>query len=218
MVNVEVFLDILCPWCFVGRRRLKSAIEQFEGQVNVNYRAFELDANAPIHKGMKIDELLAKKYRVSIDQAREMNGRLSTIGDQEGIAFDFSEMKSTNSFDALSMMKFLQSKGFADQYLDRVMNGYFESGALISDRNYLIDLATLFVEDDESFSSDDIFGEENFGAEVRNDEAYANELGVTGVPFYLFESKYVISGAQESATFLSALRKVAELKAGTSSN
>ncbi|MDA8277708.1 MAG: DsbA family oxidoreductase [Actinomycetota bacterium] len=217
MVNVEVFLDILCPWCFVGRRRLKSAIEGFDGQVNVSYRAFELDPNASIYKGLKIDELLAKKYRVSIEEARDMNGRLSTIGGVESIAFDFEEMKSTNSFDALSMMKFLQGKGFADQYLDAVMNGYFESGALISDRGYLLELANSLVGDDLS-NGEEVFGEDKFGKEVRSDEEFARELGVTGVPFYLFESKYVITGAQESKTFLSALKRVAELKAETSSN
>ena len=217
MIKVEVFLDILCPWCFVGRRRLKSAIDRFEGQVEVGYRAFELDANAPIHKGLKIDELLAKKYRVSIEQAREMNSRLAAIGDVEGISFNFEEMKSTNSFDALSMMRFLQERGFADQYLDKVMNGYFEAGALISDREYLLEVAGSLLEEDLGLGGE-VFGEENYGAEVRKDEAYAQELGVTGVPFYLFESKYVITGAQEADTFLSALKRVEVLKAETSSN
>ena len=163
MINVEVFLDILCPWCFVGRRRLKSAIERFDGDVNVIYRAFELDAHASIYSGHKIDELLARKYRVSIDQAREMNLRLSNIGVAEGIDFDFDAMKSTNSFDALSVMKFLQSKGYADQYLDEIMNGYFESGALISDREYLLKVVDSFV-DEELDGGRGIFGEDNYGA------------------------------------------------------
>ncbi|WP_010677847.1 DsbA family oxidoreductase [Bacillus timonensis] len=208
-MKIEVWSDFVCPFCYIGKRRLEEALEQFPNrdQVEVEFKSFELDPNAKLYSGQSIHELLASKYGTSVAQAQQMNENVGQQAEGVGLKYDFEKMKHTNTFDAHRLAKYAATIGKEKELTELLLHSYFEEGKLISDHDVLADLAeSVGIARGEVL--DVLRDEKKFANEVRIDEAIAQQIGVTGVPFFVINQKYSISGAQPTSTFLGALQQV----------
>ncbi len=208
-LRVDVWSDIACPWCFVGKRRLETALKAFPhaDQVEVVWRAFELDASAPQERdpGVSHTARLAKKYGISPEQAHINSERLRETAPGEGLAFDFEHIRSGNMFDAHRLVHLGRHRGKQDALKERLLSAYLEEGALLSDPATLVRLAVEAGLDEGEAT--DVLASDQFASEVRADEAEAHALGISGVPCFVLDGKYAVSGAQPAQLLLSALHQ-----------
>lgn len=200
---IEVWSDVVCPWCFIGRRRLQSALASFEhaDQVRVEHRAFQLQPDASDVQPTK--QHLAEKYGVSDTQVEAMQQNVCAIADGEGLCYDLDSTLSGNTRDAHRLLLWAQQQGSAEDLLERMYSGYFEHGrSLFSDEDLLafVDEAEL----DREAASAVLAGTE-FTDEVDEHARTAAAFGATGVPFFVFDRKYGISGAQPLEAFTQTL-------------
>lgn len=208
-LRIDIWSDVACPWCYVGKRRLESALKEFPHaeQVEVVWRAFELDPGAPQERDPAVShaERLAKKYGMSVEQAKKNSDRLSGIARAEGLHFDFEHIRSGNMLDAHRLIHLGQVRGRQDAVKERFFKAYLEEGALLSDHGTLSRLAVEAGLDEREVA--DVLASDQFEREVRDDEAQARELGITGVPCFVLDERYAVSGAQPAQLLLSALHQ-----------
>ncbi|MEE4546688.1 DsbA family oxidoreductase [Streptomyces sp. V4-01] len=208
-MKVEIYSDIACPWCYVGKTRFEQALAAFPqaASVEVVYRPFQLDPSAPEQpRGHR--EVLAAKYG---PQAAAMDDRITALGAAEGITFDFDTVLENNSLLAHRLLRFaLDSHGPAVQsrLKGRLMAAHFGEGLDIGDRGQLADAAAEAGLDRDAVTA--FLAGDGLRDEVLADIDGARGLGITAVPTFVFEGKWAVQGGQESATFLQALEQVAE--------
>jgi predicted DsbA family dithiol-disulfide isomerase len=210
-LKVDVWSDIACPWCFIGKRRLETALREFPyaDQVEVDWHAFELDPSAPRirDKSLSHHERIAKKYGTTPERAKAMSDRLVGIASSEGLAFDFERIQSGNTFDAHRLLSLAKQRGLQEALEERFMHAYLCEGAAIGDHDTLLRLATevgLDVDEVQALLVSDLHARE-----VRADEEAARDLGIDGVPFFRI-GRYGVSGAQPSELLLRGLMKAWE--------
>ncbi len=202
---IDVWSDVVCPFCYLGSRQLDVALGQFEHgeDVVVRRHAFELDPSAPHDYAVTLPELLAEKYDMPVERARSLNERMEIEAKEFGLTWSMKNARPANSFDAhrLIALAAKQRKGAA--MADRLFRAYFSDGLLISDHDTLDTLAEeCGVEGAASlWSSDD------FSQDVRSDEQRAADLGITGVPSLLIDDKFMVVGAQGSDHLLEVLNR-----------
>jgi predicted DsbA family dithiol-disulfide isomerase len=206
-MKIEIWSDVVCPWCFVGKRHLEQALERFahRDEVEVVWKAYELDPNAPPERSGSYPERIARKYGISEGQARASIARIVNAGADAGIDFRFDDLRGGNTFDAHRLLHFAASSGAQDALKERLLLATFTEGHPIGDRETLVKLAAD-VGIPESDARRVLDGDE-FGREVRDDEAEAMEIGVTGVPFFVFDRRVAVSGAQPPETLLHVLER-----------
>ncbi|MGH9301047.1 MAG: DsbA family oxidoreductase [Acidimicrobiales bacterium] len=206
-MKVEIWSDVVCPWCYIGKRRFERALDGFQdsSKVEVVWRSFELDPRAPKIRGGDPVEGLARKYGITRDQATEAQARLTTLAGEEGLDLHLDQARSGNTFDAHRLLHLARKSGLQGALKERMLAAYFGEGRSIGDPDTLVSLAGDVGIASEEVS--EVLDGEAFGAEVRSDETEAEELGVTGVPFFLFDRKYMIPGAQPVEVFATTLAK-----------
>ena len=206
-MRIEIWSDIVCPWCYIGKRRLEAALSRFprRGEVEVIYRSFELDPGAPAASEKPLDQALAEKYGVGLAGARAMMARVAGVAAEEGLRYDFSIAKRGNSFDAHRLLHLAAERGRQAEMAERLFSAYFSEGAPISDRAALSRLAGEVGLDAEEGLAGGAYNEA-----VRADEERARALGITGVPFFLIDGRLGLSGAQPADAILSALTRASE--------
>lgn len=206
-MQVEIWSDVICPWCYIGKRRFEMALAQFEQRdsVKVIWRSFELDPKSPPQYTVTLEEMLSQKYNVSLQEAADMNARVTGIAKDVGLDYRLSKAHPGNTFDAHRLLHFATSRKLGDKATERVMQAYFSESLAVGDRSALASLAPEFgIAESEAL----LMLESNaFSAEVRADEARAAELGISGVPFFVFNEKVGISGAQPVEVFSQALQQ-----------
>jgi predicted DsbA family dithiol-disulfide isomerase len=212
---LEIWSDIACPWCFIGKRRFEAALRATEqaGPVSITWRAFELDPSAPESYPERPghNERLARKYGVSVKEAEQMVLRVVNLGKPEGIDFDFDLLKGGNTFDGHRLLAFAREHGVQNALKERLLRAYFCEGARISDPSTLGALALDVGLDVEAVLA--VLASDQYSADVRQDEAMAAELGIRGVPFFKI-GRYGVSGAQPAELLSQVLLKArAELDA-----
>ena len=206
-MKIEIWSDVVCPWCYIGKRRFESALARFEhrDQIEIRWRSFELDTKAPRHFEGTADERLAKKYGISIVQAAALHDRVTTQAAQEGLEYHFDIAQYGNTFDAHRLIQFAREHGLQGAMKERLLKAYFTEGEPISDTDTLVKLAGeagLNTEEARATLEKGLFADA-----VRADEEEAIKLGITGVPFFIVNRKYGISGAQAVKTFLETFEK-----------
>jgi predicted DsbA family dithiol-disulfide isomerase len=206
-MKVEIWSDIACPWCYIGKRRFEQALDRFEHRddVDVVWRSFELDPSAPRNAGMPQEELLAKKYGMPIERARAMNARMTAEASKEGLEFHVDRVQVGNTFDAHRLVHLAAESGQAGAMKERLMRAYFTEGEAVGDPATLQRLAAEVGLDDASVR--DVLGGDRLAADVRADESRAHAFGVSGVPFFAIDERYGVSGAQTPDVLLEALRQ-----------
>jgi predicted DsbA family dithiol-disulfide isomerase len=205
-LRIEIWSDVACPWCWVGKRHLEAAKAQFEHPVEVLWRSFELDPTAPGVVDPSIDyvERLARKYRATRETAQGMIDRMTRIGAADGLEFRFDRVKPGNTFDAHRLLCWAAEHGRQDALEERLFQAYMHEGRSVADREVLVALAT-----DVGLSPIEtraVLYEGRYADEVRTEEAMATELGVTGVPFFVIGERYAVSGAQPAEMLLQAMQ------------
>jgi predicted DsbA family dithiol-disulfide isomerase len=206
-MQIEVFSDVVCPFCYIGKRRLEQALDGFghADQVTVTYRSFQLDPSSPATSELTLEQMLAQKYRQSLQQARAMNNRVTDMAATVGLDFQLQDAHPANTFRAHRLLHFAATKELGNELTERLMRGYFSEGVRIGHRDELLRLA-VEVGLDEAEAAEVLDGDA-YTAEVDADIALARGFGATGVPFFVFDRKYAVSGAQETALFTEVLDK-----------
>lgn len=202
---IDVWSDVVCPWCFIGRRRLEKAIAKLSQdiEVTVRHRAFQLN---PAAQGtMRTKTLLADKYRMDENQVEQMQAQVCTIADGEGLCYDLEDTLSGNTKDAHRLLIWADSIGKQDELLEAMYSSYFEKSGSLFDHESLISLAQS-VGIDPATTSKLLLSDELSG-EVDQDQSIAQQFGANGVPFYVIDMKYAISGAQPQEVFDQTLAK-----------
>lgn len=213
-LRVEIWSDIACPWCWVGKRHLEAAIERFGHEVEVVWRAFELDPSAPrAHPpGTDYVQRLATKYRTTREQAQGMIDRMTRVGTDNGLDFRFDRARPGNTFDAHRLLHWAHEQGRQDALKERLFLAYMHEGKSVADHEVLVQLADEVGLDPERAQA--LLSSDEHAAEVRRDEATAAELGVTGVPFFVIGGRYAVPGAQPSELLLQALQQARDDEEG----
>jgi len=206
-MQVEIWSDVICPWCYIGKRRFEAALAAFphKDKVNVVWRSFELDPKSPPQYTETLIEMLSRKYKVSLQEAENMNTHVSSLAKKVGLEYHLSEARPGNTFDAHRLLNFAASRQVTDKAMERIMHAYFSEALPVGDRAALASLAPEF-----GISTVDamvMFESDAYVDAVRADEARASELGISGVPFFVINGKLGISGAQPIEVFADALNQ-----------
>jgi len=208
-LRLDIWSDIACPWCYIGKRHLEQALESFEHKddVEIVWRAFELDPSAPKQRTDSASnvERLAKKYRVPEAQAQQMVDRVIGAGASAGLDLRLHDSKSSNTFDAHRLLHWALEHGKQDALKERIMRAYMTEGALISDHDVLAALAKDVGLDEAEART--VLGSDRYASDVRGDEQLARDLGISGVPFFVLANKIGVSGAQPVETMKQVLAK-----------
>ena len=209
-MNVEIWSDVVCPWCYIGKRRFERAVASFghPGEVTVTYRSFELDPNAPVQRAGTHDEHLASKYGMSIAQAEQANRQMTQRAAAEGLEFRFDLIRGGNTFDAHRLLHLAKDHGLQPEMKERLLRATFTEGLPIADKPTLVRLATeagLPAAQAQAALDGDAYADA-----VRADEQQAARYGITGVPFFVADGKYAVSGAQPPEVLLQLLGRAYE--------
>ena len=203
-LSIEVWSDVVCPWCYVGKRRIESALGQFEhrGDVELRWRSFELDPSAPAEREHSSAEHLAGKYGMSVEQAEQTNDQMTQLAATEGLEYHLDRTRGGNSFAAHRVIQRALEDGLQDAMKERLMRAYFTEGEPIGDRATLDRLADEVGVDGQAALTD-----RRYADAVRADEELAARIGIRGVPYFVLNRRYGVSGAQPAELLLQALEK-----------
>lgn len=210
-MRIDIWSDMVCPWCYLGHRRFELALDELRAEglddFDVRWHAFELDPTAPAEPG-DLRTVIEKKYGPGAFDG--MTGRLTALGDAEGLEYRFDLAQRVNTFDAHRLTAWAATDGpqAQDTMLRRLFRAYFTEGATLSDHEVLAGLAAEVGMDGEAALA--VLAGDDFAEDVRADEAMAQDLGVGGVPAFVLDRQFLVSGAQDTETFVRLLRKAAE--------
>ncbi len=209
-LRVDVWSDIACPWCYVGKRRLEAALEKFPQRdaVEIVWRAFELDPSAPRVRDASgsYASRLAAKYGTGLARAEGMLENMTAVAATDGLDFHFEKVQSGNTFDAHRLIHLAGERGVQDAVKERLLHAYMTEGEAIGEPAVLQRLGTEAGLDAKEVES--VLASDTYASEVRADEAQARALGISGVPFFVIDERYGVSGAQPAEALLEVLTKV----------
>ena len=210
MIRVEIWSDVVCPFCYIGKRHLEAALKQFEGRdrVRVVWKSFELNRNADRGGRTSVYEMLSKKYGMSLEQAKQSSEQVAERAAAVGLRFDFDRVVPANSFDAHRLAHLAAKHGLEDQAHERLFAAHFTEGLRIDDKETLRRIGVELGLDPEEVKT--VLEGDAYALDVRQDEKEAYSLGVRGIPFFLFNRTKAISGAQPVELFTEALRTASD--------
>jgi predicted DsbA family dithiol-disulfide isomerase len=215
-MKVEIFSDVACPFCFIGKRNFERALEAFPhaDEVEVEWRSFQLDPNAPVEPRGSAQGNLAEKHGVTLEEARAMGERVRVMARGVGLEMDFDRVVHVNTFDAHRILKLAGDRDKADRMAELLFAAYFVDGANIADPGLLVSLAAEAGLDGHEAGA--VLSGDRFADEVRADFAQAVDFGLGGVPAFVIDRALLVSGAQPPEVLLGALQQARELEAGES--
>ena len=204
-LRIDVWSDLACPWCYIGKRRLEAALARAPRAVEVVWRSFELDPDAPAVRddGQSYAQRLAAKYRRSTAEAEAMIANVTAVAARDGLEFRFERARAGNTFDAHRVLHLAAAHGRQGVLKERLLRAYFTDGRALGDHATLIELAV-----EVGLDGDDVratLAGDAYAAAVRADERGARELGISGVPFFVLDGRIGVSGAQPVEVLVGAL-------------
>ncbi|WP_127131547.1 DsbA family protein [Georgenia sp. SYP-B2076] len=204
-INVHVWSDIACPWCFIGKRRFEKAAADFDGEVTLEYHSFELAPDTPVDfEGSEVDFLAGHKGMAK-EQVAQMLGQMTQLAAGEGLAYDFDSVKHTKTLKAHQVLHLAKAKGLQLELMEKLFSAYFEQGRHVGHDEDLVEVAV-----EAGLDADEVgraLREGTYAGAVQADIAAAQQIGIQGVPFYIIGEKYGVSGAQSPEIFGEALRR-----------
>ena len=206
-MKIEIWSDMMCPYCYIGKRRFEQALERFphRDEVEIIWKSFQLNPDMRTNPDKSINEYLAEKKGWSMEHTRKLHERLTESARELGLHYDFDKAVVANSFDAHRLVQLAKTRGLGDAMEERLFKAYFSEGENIADHAALLQFGK-----DAGLGGDEIkkvLASDAFATEVRKDIDEARQIGVTGVPFFVLNRKYAVSGAQDPKVFLLALEK-----------
>jgi predicted DsbA family dithiol-disulfide isomerase len=212
-IKVDIWSDVQCPWCYIGKRRFEAAVAGFDGEVDVEYHSFELAPDTPVDFDGSPKDYLAQRKGISFDQVDQMLERVTGIAASVGLDYDYDHIHQTNTIKAHELLHYAKSKGRQLDMKESLLKAYFVDGRHVGRIEDLADLASeIGLDRDEVVR---VLTDESYLADVKADVAQAEAYGINGVPFFVFDEKYGVSGAQDAATFANVLEQVVSEKAGS---
>ena len=214
-IKVDIWSDVQCPWCYIGKRKFEEGAQQFGDDVEVEYHSFELAPDTPVDfDGTPVDYLSQRKG-IPVDQVHQMLDRVTGIAASVGLDYHFENVHQTNTVKAHELLHFAKSKGVQLEMKERLLKAYFVEGVHVGRIGDLANLAAeVGLDRDEVVAA---LESGQFVADVKADVAQAQAYGIQGVPFFVIDGKYGISGAQEAEAFRSALAQVRDERAAEAS-
>lgn len=216
-IKIDIWSDVACPWCYIGKRRLEGAVSQFAATagappVEIEYHSYQLDPNTPVDFAGTHAEYLGKHLGASLADVARMSAQVTNVAAGAGLDYHFDKVQTTNTGKAHELIHFAAANGKGPEMKERLLKAYFTQGRHVGHVEELADLAAEIGLDRATALKSLQSGE--YAKAVADDIAQAAQLGIRGVPFFVIDQKYGLSGAQEAELFLRALKQVeAERKA-----
>ncbi len=210
-IKVDIWSDVQCPWCYIGKRKFGAAVAQFDGDVDVTYHSFELAPDTPVDFEGTPKDYLAERKGISPADADQMLERVTGIAASVGLDYDYDHVHQTNTIKAHELLHYAKSKGRQLEMKERLLSAYFVEGKHVGRIEDLADLAAeIGLDRAEAVQA---LTDKTYLADVKADVAQAQAYGINGVPFFVFEDAYGVSGAQDSGTFANVLEQLKAEKA-----
>lgn len=206
-MQVEIWSDIQCPFCYIGKRKFEAGLAAFEGKdkVAVTWRSFQLNPDLEAQPGKDIYTYLSEVKGISREQSVQMHGQVTAMAAEVGLNYDFDRAVVSNSYDAHQLIQLAKKEGLGDAAEEQLFKAYFTEGKDVSDHHILAQLGEAIGL--ETTAVTHMLAQNTCSKEVDADIAEAQALGIRGVPFFLIDRKYAVSGAQPAEAFLSALQQ-----------
>jgi predicted DsbA family dithiol-disulfide isomerase len=209
-VKIEIWSDVVCPWCYIGKRRIENALAEFghADEVEVHWRSYQLDPGAPTEPTEGTTAMLARKYGQSADGAKQMQERVAAVAAEEGLVYRLPETLHLNTVDAHRVIHLAHEQGGNDlqgRVKEALLAAYFTEARNVADHAVLREVAVTAGLD--ASRVDEVLGSREFESDVHADAEQAQAYGATGVPFFVIDQKYGVSGAQPTEVFTQVLEK-----------
>ena len=206
-LEVEIWSDVMCPFCYIGKRRFENALEQFEHKdvVDIVWKSYQLDPSMQSNTGQNLNEYLAERKDISLERSEQMHAQMTDMAAELGLEYNFDKAVIANSFDAHRLSHLAKENGLQDDLEEALFKAYFTDGKNIANLDTLIELGTNIGLDAKAVKQ--TLNSDKYAEEVKHDIYEAGQVGVRGVPFFVLGDKYAVSGAQQSETFLGALQQ-----------
>jgi predicted DsbA family dithiol-disulfide isomerase len=209
-IKVDIWSDVQCPWCYIGKRKFEAAAAAFDGEVEVEYHSFELAPDTPVDYEGTPAQYLAERKGLAMPQVEQMIDRVTGIAQSVGLDYDYEHMHQTNTVKAHELLHYAKAHGVQLEVKEALLKAYFIDGGHVGRIDDLVELAAA-----NGLDADDVrdaLATERHLADVKADVAQAAAYGINGVPFFVFEGQFGVSGAQETATFANVLEQVRDAK------
>jgi predicted DsbA family dithiol-disulfide isomerase len=207
-MNIDIWSDVRCPFCYIGKRNFEAALEKFpnKNEVKVNWHSFQLDPNLETQPEISTLDYFIKAKNVSKEQALQMFENVEKMATDSGLEMDPNSSVVANSFKAHLLLQLAKEKGLANELKEELFKAHFSAAKNIDDKESLLEIAVAAGL--ERKEAENALDSEEYAYAVKQDEMQAQQIGVRGVPYFVFDNKYGVSGAQPSETFLEVLKKV----------
>jgi len=206
-MKVEIWSDVMCPFCYIGKRKFEKALAEFphSDKINIEWKSFQLNPQMKTEPGRSINDYLAETKGWTPDYAEQVTDHVTNLAREVGLEYNMEKSVVANSFDAHRFVQFAKTKGKGDEAEEQLFKAYFTDGKNTADHEVLIELGSDIGLDSSELRK--VLEGTRFSEEVRNDIYEAQQVGARGVPFFVLDRKYAVSGAQQPETFLGALEK-----------
>lgn len=209
-MRVEIWSDVVCPFCYIGKKRFEEALQQFNQKENVeiSWRSFQLDPDGDPAPGTSLNQYLAQRKGISLAEAQEMNAYVSNMAKEAGLDVQLEKAIIGNTYHAHRLLHLAKEQNVQTAVKEALLKAYFTEGKNINDTTVLLAVATAAGITEEAATA--VLNNEQYAQEVLHDQLRAQQIGVSGVPFFVFNNKYAVSGAQATEVFAEVLQKVWE--------
>lgn len=206
-MKVEIWSDVVCPFCYIGKRKFEEALGQFanSNNIEIEWKSFQLSPDMKTEPGKNLNQFLAEHKGMSIEQAAALNQQVTAMAAQEGLTYNLNNAVLANTINAHRFLHFAKQNGKQNEAEEALFRAYFTDGKNIDDYPTLLQLGAALGLDTTALQT--ALENGSYANEVRNDIVEAQRIGVRGVPFFVFDRKYAVSGAQPTEVFLNALEK-----------
>jgi predicted DsbA family dithiol-disulfide isomerase len=206
-MKVEIWSDVMCPFCYIGKRKFEKALDQFpqKEKIQVEWKSFQLNPQMKTEPGKSINDYLAEVKGWTPDYAQQVNDHVTGLASEVGLEYNMDKAVVANSFDAHRFVQFAKTKGLGDAAEEQLFKAYFTDGKDTSNLDTLVELGGEIGLDINELRK--VLEGTRFSDEVRKDIYEAQQVGAKGVPFFVLDRKYAVSGAQQPETFLGALEQ-----------
>ena len=206
-MKIEIWSDVICPFCYIGKRNFETALEQFADKKNIEviWKSFQLDPAIPEVATESYTDYLVKRKGMAVEQVQGMLSNVTQMATQVGLDYHLDQSIIVNSLKAHQLIQFAKSKNLGNEAEERLFKAFFIEGKNIADTETLVQLGKDFGLDESEIKA--ILEDEKYKYEIAQDIQEAQNIGVTGVPFFVFDRKYAVSGAQPAEAFLETLNK-----------
>ena len=205
-IKVDIWSDVQCPWCYIGKRKFEAGAAQFGGDVEIEYHSFELSPDTPVDYDGTPVEYLAQRKGLPHDQVEQMIDRVVGIASSVGLDYRYDDIHQTNTVISHELLHFAKAHGRQLEMKERLLKAYFINGEHVGRIPDLVDIAVELGYDRDEVT--EALESHRYLADVKADVALAQEYGIQGVPFFVIDGKYGVSGAQDAATFANVLAQV----------